>query len=242
MISSTNNPLYFIGQGDWEVPDPNDVSNDEGLIALSWELNPEMYDRLYPYGIFPWFEQEGVVFWFSPEVRSITATDQVKIAKSMRPYINGRKWRFSVNTAFEQVLEKCSAVDRPGQAGTWITEKFHENFMALHKEGKGYSFEVWDGEELVGGTFGVITGTVFVGESMFHTQTNASKYAYIGMCQYLEAHGVIAVDNQLPTEHLDRLGAMNIDREEFLEVMLHHAGLVSEDATIPRSDNYRLSL
>ena len=94
MFSSTNNPLYFIGQGDWEVPDPNDVSNDEGLIALSWELSPEMYDRLYPSGIFPWFEQEGVVFWFSPEVRSITATDQVKISKSMRPYINGRRWRF----------------------------------------------------------------------------------------------------------------------------------------------------
>ena len=242
MFSSTNNPLYFIGQGDWEVPDPNDVSNDEGLIALSWELSPQMYDRLYPSGIFPWFEQEGVVFWFSPEVRSITATDQVKISKSMRPYINGRKWRFTVNTAFEQVLEKCSAVERPGQAGTWITEKFREHFIALHEDGKGFSFEVWDGQELVGGTFGVITGAIFVGESMFHTQANASKYAYIGMCQYLEAQGVVAVDNQLPTEHLDSLGAVNMEREEFLEIMHHHAGLAVEDVVVPSTEHFRLSL
>ena len=146
-----------------------------------------------------------------------------------------------MNTAFEQVLEKCSAVERPGQAGTWITEKFRENFLALHHEGKGFSFEVWDGEELVGGTFGVITGAVFVGESMFHTQTNASKFAYIGMCQYLHAQGVVAVDNQLPTEHLDSLGAVNIEREEFLEIMLHHAGVVAEDAVIPPVEHFRLS-
>lgn len=242
MFSSTNNPLYFIGQGDWEIPDPNDVSNEEGLIALSWELNPELYDRLYPFGIFPWFEQEGVVFWFSPEVRSITVTDQVKISRSMRPYINRKKWRFSVNTAFEQVLDKCSAVERPGQAGTWVTEKFRENFLELHKEGKGYSFEVWDGEELVGGTFGIITGEIFVGESMFHTQTNASKYAYIGMCQYLHTVGIVAVDNQLPTEHLDSLGAINIDREEFLDIMRKHAGLAAEDAVVPEAAHFLLSL
>lgn len=114
--------------------------------------------------------------------------------------------------------------------------------MALHQEGKGFSFEVWDGEDLVGGTFGVITGAIFVGESMFHTQANASKFAYIGMCQYLNAQGVVAVDNQLPTEHLDSLGAVNIEREEFLEIMHDHAGLVVEDITILPTEKFRLSL
>ena len=87
-MNSINSPLYFIGQGDWEVPNPNDAANDEGLIALSWELYPEMYERLYPTGIFPWFDQDGVVFWFSPPVRSVTPTNAVVVAKSMRPHIN----------------------------------------------------------------------------------------------------------------------------------------------------------
>ena len=103
-MNSINSPLYFIGQGDWEVPNPNDAANEEGLIALSWELYPEMYERLYPTGIFPWFDQDGVVFWFSPPVRSVTPTDAVVVAKSMRPYINKGAWRFSVNTAFDKVL------------------------------------------------------------------------------------------------------------------------------------------
>jgi leucyl/phenylalanyl-tRNA--protein transferase len=222
-MGRTINPLHFIGQEDWEVPDPNSSANSEGLIALSWELAPELYDRCYHKGIFPWFEQEGVVFWFSPEVRSITPTAEVKVAKSMRPYLNKKQWRFSVNTVFEKVIEKCSEVPRPGQAGTWISEKFQINFLHMHQLGMAHSFEVWEGDELIGGTFGVMTGGIFVGESMFHTRTNASKFAYIGMCQHLNKNGVEFVDNQLPTEHLDSLGAWNIDRNEFLELMDVHS-------------------
>ena len=217
------NPLHFIGQEGWVVPDPNGATNSEGLIALSWDLEPKLYDGCYPKGIFPWFEQEGVVFWFSPEERSITPTEKVKISRSMRPLINSRKWRFSVNTVFEKVIEKCSQVPRPGQAGTWITDKFAANFIQMHALGMAHSFEVWEEDILIGGTFGVMTGGVLVGESMFHTKTNASKFAYIGMCQYLQKHGVKYVDNQLPTEHLDSLGAWNLEREVFLEVLHEHA-------------------
>ena len=217
------NPLHFIGQDGWVVPDPHSAANSEGLIALSWDLAPELYDRCYHKGIFPWFEQEGVVFWFSPEIRSVTPTSQVKISKSMRPFFNKKKWRFSVNTVFEKVIEKCSEVPRPGQSGTWITESFLTNFLHMHQLGMAHSFEVWEGDELIGGTFGVMTGAVFVGESMFHTRTNASKFAYIGMCQYLAHHGVEFVDNQLPTDHLDSMGAWNIEREEFLELLEVHS-------------------
>lgn len=213
------NPLHFIGQEGWSVPDPNEVANSEGLIELSWELSPELYDRCYHKGIFPWFEQDEVVFWFSPEVRSITPTADVKISKSMRPYLNQGKWRFSVNTVFDEVVDHCAQVPRPGQGGTWISEAFGANFKLMHRMGMAHSFEVWDGDTLIGGTFGVMTGAVFVGESMFHTKPNASKFAYIGMCKHLESLGVKYVDNQLPTAHLDSLGALNLDREYFLTIL-----------------------
>ena len=216
-MSGVNNPLYFIGEGDWKVPDPEDVANDDGLIALSWDINPEMYKRLYPVGIFPWFDQDEVVFWFSPPVRSITLTSDVKISKSMRPYFNKGVWRTTVNEAFDAVVERCSTVPRPGQDGTWISEKFSANFSRMHQLGQAHSFEIWEGDELIGGTFGVLTGRVFVGESMFHTRPNASKFAYIRMCQILSECGVDVVDNQIPTEHLSSLGAIGEDRTWFLE-------------------------
>lgn len=224
------NPLHFIGQEGWSVPDPNEAANSEGLIALSWELSPELYDRCYHYGIFPWFEQDEVVFWFSPEVRSITPTDEVKISKSMRPLFNQSKWRFSVNANFDAVVDRCAEVPRPGQAGTWITDTFEKNFKHMHRLGMAHSFEVWEGEELIGGTFGVMTGNVFVGESMFHTRPNASKYAYIGMCKHLYSVGVKYVDNQLPTQHLDSLGAINLDRSYFLTVLERHS--LGKDRTV----------
>jgi len=220
-MSGINNPLHFLGQKDWVVPDPEDVSNDDGLIALSWELNPEMYERLYPVGIFPWFEQDEVVFWFSPPVRSITFTAEVKIAKSMRSIFNKNSWRFTINQAFVEVVESCAVVPRPGQEGTWLSEKFMLNFIQMHRLGRAHSFEVWEGDQLIGGTFGVMTGNVFVGESMFHKRPNASKYAYIRMCQALNEKGVDVVDNQIPTDHLASLGAVEEDRSEFLAILKH---------------------
>lgn len=203
----------------WTAPDPNATVTEDGLIGVSIGLAPKMYARMYTLGIFPWFNEDEIVFWFSPPVRSVTFTAEVRIAKSMRPMINQGKWRFSVNTAFEAVVEACKQAPRPGQSGTWISEMFDDNFNLMHRLGMAHSFEVWEGERLVGGTFGVMSGNLFVGESMYHGATNASKFAYIGMCQYLHSLGVIAVDNQLPTAHLSSLGARDLPREQFLTLL-----------------------
>lgn len=230
----------MIGLGPWRVPDPFDVLTDDGLIAVSFYLTPEMYQRMYVFGIFPWFEQDSSYYWFSPPTRSVTKTKKVNISKSMRPYINKGIWRFSVNTNFKGVLDGCKTVERPGQNGSWISDEFYRTFLEMHEEGMAHSFEVWDGNELIGGTFGVMTGKVFVGESMFHTKTNASKFAYIGMCQYLDHLGVDLLDNQLPTQHLNSLGAKNWEKAKFLWAMYRRRSETLFE--VPSTHDFRLHI
>lgn len=225
--------VSFIGGDSWEVPNPQNVVNEEGLVALSLELTPDMYVRMYPYGMFPWFEQEELFFWFSPGTRSITYTEELKVSKSMRPYLNSEKWSVTVNHAFEDVVALCKKVPRPGQMGTWISGSFEAAFNRLHQLGLAHSFEVWDGSRLIGGAFGTLVGNVFVGESMFHRVNNASKLAYIGMTLYMREQGVKFIDNQLPTDHLNSLGASNLDRISYLDLMKVHAHQVMEKKPIP---------
>ncbi len=225
----------------WIPPDPRATVTEDGLIGISVGLAPKMYARMYTLGIFPWFNEDEVVCWFSPPIRSITFTNEVRIAKSMRPFINQRKWRFSVNTAFDRVVEACKEAQRPGQRGTWISSVFEDNFNDMHRLGMAHSFEVWDNDRLVGGTFGVMSGRLFVGESMYHGETNAYKFAYIGMCQYLEQLGVVAVDNQLPTNHLSSLGAQNISRDYFLSLLKDISSEHSR-VEVPETDSFFLKV
>ncbi len=211
--------MYFLRPED-EFP-PVEMADDEGLLAVTSFLDTERIRSAYKNGIFPWYNEGQPVLWWSPDPRMVLFPEELKIAKSMRPYINQQKYKVTFNQDFEAVIEACAEVIREGQDGTWITPDIKQNYASLFKEGFVHSVEVWDESELVGGLYGVylLDKKVFCGESMFSKKNNASKFGFIKLVQKLQEEGVKVIDCQIYTRHLESLGAREIPREEFLEFL-----------------------
>ena len=211
--------MYFI-YPDQELP-PVIYADSEGLLAVGRDLSPERLKEAYYKGVFPWYSEGQPVLWWSPDPRMVLFPEDLRIARSMRPFLNQDKFQVSFNQEFERVIENCGQVDRKGQDGTWITPEIKENYLQLHKEGLAHSVEVWDNEDLVGGLYGIYLKDkqVFCGESMFAKASNASKFGFIKLVQKLERDGVKLIDCQIYTSHLESLGANEIPRSEFLEYL-----------------------
>lgn len=201
---------------------PVTSANSEGLLAVGGDLSPERLLLAYRNGIFPWFNDDSLILWWSPDPRMVLFPEKVKIAKSMRKVLRGSQFRLTKNTCFSRVLEYCSSVKREGQEGTWITQQMKKAYLQLHKGGFATSYEVWEHEQLVGGLYGVDLGHVFCGESMFSLSTNASKFAFIKLAQELQSKAYKLIDCQLYTDHLASLGAQEIPRSLFMEILKGH--------------------
>ncbi|SIP95253.1 leucyl/phenylalanyl-tRNA--protein transferase [Maribacter ulvicola] len=198
---------------------PVDNANVEGLLAVGGDLSPERLLLAYQSGIFPWFDTDSLILWWSPDPRMVLYPDQIKISKSMRKVIRNNQFRLTKNTCFKKVLEHCSSVPREGQDGTWITDEMKTAYMKLHERGIAKSYEVWEGNTLVGGLYGVDLGHIFCGESMFSLTSNASKFAFIKLAQELQAKEYKVIDCQLHTDHLESMGAQEISRKEFIQLL-----------------------
>jgi len=211
--------LYFVGPHE-KLPSVS-FADEDGLLAVSRELSPGRLKEAYYKGIFPWYNEGQPVLWWSPDPRMVLFPEDLKIAKSMRPFLNQDKFQVTFNQEFAKVMQNCGNVDREGQDGTWITLEIKENYLKLHHEGIAFSTEVWDGSELVGGLYGIYLRDkkVFCGESMFSKASNASKFGFIKLVQKLEKEGVKLIDCQIYTSHLESLGAEEIPRNEFLEYL-----------------------
>lgn len=211
--------MYFIGP-DQPFP-PVSFSDDDGLLAVSRDLSPERLKEAYYQGIFPWYNEGQPVLWWSPDPRMVLFPGNLKIARSMRPLLNQDKFQVTFNQEFEKVIENCGKVDRKGQDGTWITSAIKENYLKLHQDEIAFSTEVWNGEELVGGLYGIYLRDkkMFCGESMFAKESNASKFGFIKLVEKLKTEGVKIIDCQVYTSHLESLGAEEIPRDEFLEFL-----------------------
>lgn len=211
--------MYFIGPND-QFP-PVSLADDDGLLAVGRDIGPERLKEAYYKGIFPWYNEDQPVLWWSPDPRFVLFPENLKIAKSMRPLLNREKFRVTFNKEFEKVIEYCGEIDRKGQDGTWITEEIRENYLQLHREGFAVSTEVWDGSELVGGLYGIYIRDkkMFCGESMFAKASNASKFGFIKLVNKLKDEGVKIIDCQVYTRHLESLGAEEIPRSQFLEYL-----------------------
>lgn len=211
--------MYFLRPQD-DFP-PVELASEDGLLAVSTELTPQRLKSAYYKGIFPWYNEGQPVLWWSPDPRMVLFPENLKIAKSMRPYLNQDKFRVTFDQDFETVISECGKVNRKGQKGTWITPEIKENYQQLFEEGFVKSVEVWKEDELVGGLYGVYLKDkgLFCGESMFAKKNNASKFGFIKMVQKLNKEGLKLIDCQIYTEHLESLGAEEIDRKEFLKYL-----------------------
>lgn len=184
----------------------------DGLLAAGGDLSSERLLGAYRNAIFPWYDEQGPILWWSPDPRAVIFADAIYVSKSMARLIRRQTFRVTWNQAFEQVVRQC-AMPRNGNPGTWILPEMIQAYQQLHLSGDAQSCEIWSGEELVGGIYGVTIGNVFCGESMFHRQANASKLALISVAQ---SGRFDVIDCQFPSEHLLSMGAEMISRDTFV--------------------------
>ena len=201
----------------WLLPDPTAEEADSdgsGFLAVGADLEVETLVDAYRRGIFPWPHPGIPLPWFSPDPRAVLAADAVHVSRSLRRCLRTCGWETTVDADFDAVVAACAR--RPRHEGTWITRDMRRAYGRLHRTGWAHSLEVWDGDVLVGGIYGVRVGRCFTGESMFHRATNGSKAALVDLChRWAEAGGVL-LDVQLPTEHLASMGAREVSRAHFL--------------------------
>ena len=211
--------MYWLTEKDLFFP-PAYLANEDGILAIGGDLSQERLLLAYQQGIFPWFNPDDPIIWWSPDPRFVLYPDDLKVSKSMRPYFNQQKFQVTVDQEFEQVMRACQTQRRSRQSGgTWITESMVEGYVALHNKGYAHSIEVWDQDQLVGGLYGVGLGKVFYGESMFAKVSNASKFGFITLVRRLKHLGFVLIDCQQETQHLTSLGGKSIPRVTFLKVL-----------------------
>ena len=174
--------IFRLNDDDIEFP-PAELAEEDGLLAVGGDLSPDRLLKAYSLGIFPWYSEETPIFWYSPHDRFVLYPDKVKITKSMRQVLRSGKLKVTEDKAFAEVIKACADAERKDQPGTWILDEMQEAYIELHRLGRAHSIEVWEGERLVGGLYGVPKGNVFCGESMFSLVSNASKTALVWLCQ-----------------------------------------------------------
>lgn len=200
---------------------PVEMADEDGLLAMGGDLSTERLLEAYRNGIFPWYNEDEPIFWWSPDPRCVLFPDELKISKSMHTVLQNGRFRFVFNKNFRQVMENCKAITRKDQDGTWIQPAIIEAYTTLHQMGYAICAEAWKDGELVGGAYGIKLGNIFFGESMFSKESNASKFAFIHLVQYLQQQNVKLIDCQIYTEHLASLGARMIDRKDFVQKLQH---------------------
>jgi leucyl/phenylalanyl-tRNA--protein transferase len=196
-------------------PDPRTASHD-GIVAVGGNLHPQTLLAAYRRGIFPWPVEGYPMLWFSPQERAVLEFADLHVSRSLARARRQSPLVFTVDHAFAQVIRACAETARPDQDGTWITTEVVIAYIRFHQLGHAHSVEAWRDGQLVGGIYGVDIDGVFAAESMFYREANASKLALLHLIEHLRARGLDWLDIQVMTPHMQRLGAKEIDREEFL--------------------------
>ena len=209
--------IHFLDQ-DIAFPDPS-LAHESGLLAVGGDLSVERLLLAYENGIFPWYSEEDPILWFSPDPRLVLFPEELKISKSLARKRRSGKFVPRLDTAFGEVIRRCATTKRDNQAGTWITEEMIGAYEKLHELGRAHSVETYQGEQLVGGLYGVALGKTFFGESMFHHASEASKVCLAKLAEVAGRNGFAFIDCQVHTPHLESMGALEIERARFLDLL-----------------------
>lgn len=200
-------------------PSPEKAEPD-GLLAVGGDLSAQRLIAAYSLGIFPWYSDGEPILWWSPDPRMVLFPKDFRVSKTLRKVANNGKFEIKFDTAFADVIEMCASVSRIDQEGeTWITQEMKEAYINLHKKGIAHSVETYTNGKLVGGLYGLSLGGCFFGESMFHTVTDASKVALYHLVNKLTEWNFDLIDVQQETRHLKSLGAIPIERKDFLPLL-----------------------
>jgi len=211
-------PIPFLANNDDVTPFPSvstALSEPNGLLMAGGNLSPRRLITAYRCGVFPWFEEGEPILWWSPDPRCVIFPKNIHISKSLAKTIRSGRYTVTQNREFRRVMRECAA-PREGSSGTWVTNSMVDAYCRLHKMDIAHSIETWVDDELVGGLYGIKMGRVFVGESMFSKQNDASKIALVHLAQ--SGHFQL-IDCQLETDHLTRMGAVCIRRERYIELL-----------------------
>ena len=199
-----------------EFPDVSEASFD-GLLAYGGDLSTQRLVHAYSKGIFPWYEKDEPILWWSPDPRFVLYPNDLKVSKSLSKTIQNNEFTITVNKVFKEVIVACAQAERKRQNGTWITSEMINAYCKLHDLGLAKSVEVWQDTKLVGGLYGVdLNNGIFCGESMFSLISNASK---IGFVTFLKSTNYKLIDCQVYTKHLESFGAKHIARNEFIKTL-----------------------
>ncbi|TQV73546.1 leucyl/phenylalanyl-tRNA--protein transferase [Exilibacterium tricleocarpae] len=206
------------------------LTSPNGLLAAGGDLRPQRLLYAYRRGIFPWYEEGQPILWWSPSPRMVIFPHQLHIARSLRKILRRGRFTVTADTAFERVIEACAGTRRHAGSdeGTWITAAMQRAYCELHRLGHAHSVEVWLDSKLVGGLYGIALGQVFFGESMFSLERDASKVAFVHLVQQLGDWGFQLVDCQVASDHLSSLGAGEISRQRFAQLLLNYVDVEPE--------------
>lgn len=209
-------PIFYLTEEPTLFPRPG-LAEPQGLLAVGGDLCLERLLAAYRRGIFPWYDEDSPILWWSPDPRPILFPGQVHVSHRLQRTIRSDKFRVTLDTDFAGVIRGCAGTRRTVGDGTWIVPEMIAAYERLHAAGYAHSVEAWQDGVLVGGAYGVAIGKAFFGESMFHTVTDASKVAFVALCRHLDRLGFQFVDCQQTTGHLCRFGAVEVRRSEFIK-------------------------
>ncbi|MFP4476226.1 MAG: leucyl/phenylalanyl-tRNA--protein transferase [Desulfatibacillaceae bacterium] len=210
-------PVYALGK-EAAFPHPH-LARRDGLLAIGGDLSPRRLLNAYCMGIFPWYSEGEPILWWCPDPRLVVDPGNVHVARSLGKLLRQRRFTVTYDTAFERVIRACATVRTREGRGTWLLPEMVEAYCRLHRMGFAHSVEAWAGTELAGGLYGVALGRGFFGESMFYRESNASKVAFVTLARFLADQGYQFIDCQMTTGHLLRLGAREVPRHEFLDML-----------------------